>query len=403
MRKFKYMAMNLQKETFTGTFVAENEKDLAIQLSKQGLFLVTSTPYTDGTPNIFFSTSSKVNRSELTIFARQFAIMINAGVSIVGCLEILKSQKYSSLLKGVLERIYDDVKGGIMLSDSINKHKKIFPNFFRSMIRVGENSGKLDTVLISLADYYETDTAIKKKIKGAMAYPIALSVMMVGIIILMLVFIVPTFREALSDLEITPQGLTAAVYNISDFVLQNGLTILYIILAIVGIGFVFGLTEKGKYYFDVFKIKCPGVGNIIMDLIAARFARGFGLLLSSGMDVVDAMENIKIVLGNRYVEERFEKAMEDVKHGMTLTMAFQNYKLFPQMMIQMISVGEKTASLDDVLNRSCAFFDEQVESSLTSITSKIQPIMLAIMGLVVGVLFIAVYSPMLDIMSGFGA
>lgn len=403
MRKYKYTAINLQKETFKGTFMAENEKDLAIQLSKQSLFLISCAPYSDGTPNQFFAVSSKVNRSELTVFARQFAIMINAGVSIVGCLDILKSQKYSAMMKGVLERVYDDVKSGLMLSDSINKHKKVFPNFFRSMVRVGENSGKLDTVLISLADYYETDTAIKKKIKGALSYPIALMVMMVGIIVLMLAFIVPTFRESLEDLEITPQGLTAAVYDISDFVLQHGMTMLAIIVGIVAIFFLFGLTEKGKYYYDVFAVKCPGVGNIVMDLIAARFARGFGLLLSSGMDIVEAMENILIVLGNKYVEERFKKAMEDVKHGMTLTMAFTNYKLFPQMMIQMISVGEKTASLDDVLNRTCAFFDEQVETSLSSITSKIQPIMLAIMGLVVGVLFIAIYSPMLDIMSGFGA
>lgn len=399
MRKYKYTAINLQKETFKGTFIAENEKDLAIQLSKQSLFLVSCAPYSETSPSTFFSVSGKVNRSELTIFARQFAIMINAGISILGCIEILKSQKYSAMLKSILERVYDDVKSGMMLSDAINKHKKVFPNFFRSMIKVGESSGKLEMVLISLADYYETDMKIKKKVKSALSYPISLSVMLVGIIILMLAFIVPTFRDSLKDMDITPSGITAVVYNISDFVLAHGLTVLAVIAGIVAVVFLISITPQGKYWFDVFKIKCPGVGKIITDLITARFARGFGLLLSSGMDIVEAMENICIVLGNRYVEKRFKKAIDDVRHGMTLTMAFTNYKLFPQMMIQMISVGEKTAALDDVLSRSCNFFDEQVETTLTSITSKIQPIMLAVMGLVVGVLFIAVYSPMLEIMN----
>ena len=402
MRKYKYVAVNLQKESFKGTFIAENEKDLAIQLSKQSLFLVSCAPYSDSSPNTFFTVSGKVSLSELTVFARQFAIMINAGISIVGCLDILKSQKYSAMLRNILERIYDDVKSGMMLSDAINKHKKIFPNFFRSMIKVGESSGKLEMVLISLADYYESDMKIKKKVKSSLSYPVSLAVMLVGIIVLMLAFIVPTFKDALKDMDITPSGITAAVYNLSDFILLHGKTILLVILAVVALVWLVLITPKGKYWFDVFKVKCPGIGKITTDLITARFARGFGLLLSSGMDIVEAMENICIVLGNRYVEKRFRQAMEDVKHGMSLTMAFESYKIFPQMMNQMIAVGEKTAALDDVLGRTCSFFDEQVESSLTSITSKIQPIMLAVMGGVVGVLFIAVYSPMLEIMNNIG-
>ncbi len=392
--------MNLQKEIFKGTFVAQNEKDLAVQLAKQSLFLLSAKPYSDATPSAFFSVSGKVKLAELTVLARQFAIMINAGITVVDCLEILKSQPYTAMLKKVLEKIHEDVTGGLMLSDAINKHKKVFPDFFRSMIKVGELSGKLELVLNSLADYYESDTKIKKSIKSAMSYPIVLLVMMVGIVAVMLAYIIPTFRKALSSLDITPTGLTAVVYGLSDFILANGLRILAITAGVIALLWLIGRTKWGKFQYARLFTNFPGIGRIMTNLVTARFARAFGLLLASGMNIVDAMENVANMLGNPYIEQKFRKAIVDVRHGMSLTMAFRSYKIFPQMMIQMVSVGEKTASLDDVMNRSCNFFDDQVETSLKSIASKIQPAMLAIMGVIVGVLFIAVYSPMLGIMQG---
>ena len=159
-------------------------------------------------------------------------------------------------------------------------------------------------------------------------------------------------------------------------------------------------TEKGKYAFDVIKLKIPFVKTVTRNMITARFARSFGLLLSSGMDLNDALDAVEIVIGNRYTVKMFKKAADNVRHGMSLTIAFKMYDLFPEMMIQMISIGEKTASLDDVLTRSCTFFDTQVETSLNSLISKIQPVMLLIMGGVVGSLFIGVYSPILSIMNG---
>ena len=399
MRKYKYTAVNLQKETFKGTFIAKNEKDLALQLSKQSLFLVSATPYSDATPNAFFSVSGKVKTNELAVFCRQFAIMINSGIPILGCIEILKTQSYSGMLKKILDKVCEDVKAGLMLSEAIDKHKKVFPEFFRSMLKIGEMSGKMDMVLTSLADYYEKDLSIKKKVKGALAYPIMLLVLTLAIVVVMLAFIVPTFRTNLSALEVEPEGLTLAVYNLSDFMLANWLYILAVIGVTVCLLWGIGLTKKGRYFYDYLALHLPIVKKIKTDLITARFARGFALLLASGMDVVDAMDSISIVLGNKWLLERFKKAKEEVEHGMTLTTAFRMYKLFPEMLIQMVSIGEKTAALDEVLNRSCVFFDEQVETSLNAIVSKIQPIMLCIMGAVVAVLFMAVYSPMLSMMT----
>ena len=400
MQKYKYTAVNLAKEKFSGIFIAKDEHDLAVQLSKQNLYLISFKIYKGGSPSSFFTLGTgKLKTQDITTFCRQYAIMVNSGMSLMSALDILKTQPYNAFLKSILEVVAEDVKGGMMLSEAFNKHDKAFPEFFRSMVYVGEVSGKLDLVFNSLADYYETDAKIKKKTKSAMAYPTMLAVMTIGILIAMLSFIVPTFRKSLESLEVKAEGITKVVYDLSDFVLNNYQMILLVTFAVIFLLFVFLKTKRGKYVFDVFKIKAPLIGKVTTDLITARFARGFSLLLSSGMDISDAMVSIQVVLGNRDVAKRFKKATDDVLQGASLCGALQKYKLFPDMMIQMVAVGEKTASLDEVLTRSCAFFDDRVETTLTSVTSKIQPIMLMLMGLIVGTLFIAIYSPMISIMT----
>lgn len=400
MQQYKYTAINLQKEEVSGHFIAQDEEDLAIQLSKQGLYLVTCAPYSGKSPSAFFTLGTgKIKLAELTTFCRQYAIMVNSGISLLGGIEILKEQNFSSYFRHLLQIIYEDLKAGMMLSDAMAKHKGVFPDFFRSMIKVGETSGKIDVVLNSLADYYERDNAIKKKVRSAFSYPIMLLCMTVGIVILMLAFVIPNFRESLSSLEIEPTGLTKAVYDISDFLLAYWLYLLAGVVLLILALFAFGKTTRGRYTYDWLKVHAPIIRRVNIDLITARFARGFGLLLSSGMDITDALDAVIIVFGNRDVEKRFKAAAEDVRHGTTMAIAFSQYKLFPDILTQMVAVGEKTASLDEVLERSCSFFDDAVETSLTSVTSKIQPILLLLLGGIIGTLFIAVYSPMLTIMT----
>lgn len=399
MKKFKYEAINLAKKKFTGTYLAENEKQLAQELAKQNLYLISAKVTTDSPASSFINLGNKVKMSDLTTFCRQFAIMSNSGMSIVQALDVLKAQDYDKFFKQLLADIHEDVKAGIMLSDALNKHKKVFPNFFKSMIKVGEASGKLEIVMNSLADYYESDAALRKKTKGAMAYPLMLLAMTVAITILMMLFVVPTFKETLAEMDVEMPGLTKAISDLSDYMLANWKKMLIIIVSALVVFKIVGMTKKGKYFYDTLALKIPLFKNINISRITARFARGFGLLLSSGMDIIEAMEEISIILGNKNIEARFKQATEDVRQGMSLTMAFESYKLFPEILIQMISVGERTASLEEVLERSCGFFDEQAESALKAFTSAIQPVMLLIMGGVVGTLFIAIYSPMLSIMT----
>lgn len=399
MKQYKYTALNINKQKFTGTFLAEDEKDLAVQLAKQNLYLVSASEYSGKTPSAFFTLGTgKVNMAELTMFCRQFSIMINTGIPVLECLESLLEQEFSTFFKNIMQIIYDDVKSGIVLSEALNKHSKVFPDFFRNMVYVGEVSGKLDQVFSALADYYDRDASVKKKVKGALSYPIMLGAMTIGIVVLMLAFVIPTFRDSLSALDVQLSGITKAVYGVSDFLINYWLYILAVLIVVIGGLVIFSKTIVGKDFFDKLKINTPFIKTVQINLLTSRFARSFALMLSSGMDIADALDAVVVILGNRDVERRFRKASEEVKHGSKLAVAFEKYKLFPPILLQMVAVGERTASLEDILNRSCGYFDEQVETSLNSLTSKIQPIMLIVMGVIIATMFLAVYSPMISIM-----
>ncbi|MCD7729365.1 MAG: type II secretion system F family protein [Clostridia bacterium] len=399
MKKFKYKAVNLYGKKFNGIFLAENEQDLREQLAKQNLYLVSSKAATDKTPNAFFSTTGKVSVNELSTFCRQFAIMLNSGTSIIDTLEILRTQAFSKFFCKTLDMVFEDVKAGLLLSEAMAKHKKIFPDFFRSMVRVGEISGALDEVMVSVADYYESDSKMKSALKSAMIYPTILIIMAIGIIVLLVVFVIPTFIDAFSSIDVEMPKLTLVLYDVSQWIIANWMILILAIVAVIALWMLFLHTTKGRYLWDKCKFHMPLVGNIIENTISSRFCRAFSLLVASGMDIVDAMDEMAVVLGNKYVAEQFKKATEDVRQGMTLTMALQSYKLFPTMLIQMISIGERTGELESVLNKSTSFFENQVQRSIASVTSVIQPVILLIIGGSVGLLFYAVYSPMLSIMN----
>ena len=399
MQKYKYTAVNLENKKIKGTFIANDEKDLAEQLAKQSLYLVSSSIYTGNTPSAFFTLGTgKVTLPELTSFCRQFSIMTNTHIPLLECIDILKNQPFSGYFKKILDVIYDDVKGGMLLSEALEKHAKVFPDFFRSMVYVGEMSGRLDVVFNALADYYERDSAMRQKLMSAMAYPLMLLGLTFAIAIAMLVFIIPTMKDSLKDMDVPIEGITKTIYDMSDFVLEWWQAILSGVM-LVGIGiFLFLMTEKGKFVRDVILVKMPLLKTIQINTLTARFARAFALLLASGTDLTDALDAVSVVLTNRYMRKHFQIATDYVRHGMSLTNAFESVGLFPTMLTKMVAIGERTNALDDVLTRSCNYFDAQLEASFASFSSKIQPIMIAFMGLVVGVMFIAIYSPMLSIM-----
>lgn len=402
MKKYKYTAVNIEKKRFSGIFVAEDEQHLRKQLAQQNLYLVSCRVVKNETPNAFFSVTGKVQIKELTNFCRQYAIMLNSGISILESLNQLKQQKYTGYFKALLYIIYDDVKVGLLLSQAMEKHKKIFPEFFRSMIYVGEVSGNLEKVLISLADYYDNEIALRKKITGALAYPCCMGILIVAVVVLMLVFIAPTFKKTLDQMDIDQKDfntLTIMVFDMSDWLIKNGMTLVYVVVILVAIIFFALKTQKGKDFFDMVKYKIPLIREVQINMVASKFVKSLGLLLSSGMNMTEALDVVEHLLGNRYAESKFKHVVEDVRQGTSLTFAMEQYKIFPQLLIQMISTGEKTGGVEEILLRTMNFFDAQVENALLKATSMIQPVMLCVMGIVIGGMFIAIYSPMLTIMN----
>lgn len=398
MKKYKYVAYNLDRKKFSGYYFADSEEHLRSMLAQQDLYVVSCRVVVEKSPKSFFKFQSKIKMKEITHFCRQLAIMINASIELINCLEILKGQSFTKAFKAILETIYEDVKSGQLLSEAMEKHKKVFPNFFRNMVYVGEKSSSLEKVLTNIADYYENEGRAKAKVKGALVYPMVLLVMTIGILVLMMVFVIPTFRESFSELDMEMPPITMAIFNLSDFVIANWTTILLVAVAVI-LGFKFiSKTPSGRMFFDTLYMQIGFLKRYQVAKVTSIFARSFGLLLASGMHIVEAMEVVQRILGNKYIEKKFVKATDQVRDGESLTVALEKMNIFPPMLIQMVSVGEQTASLDESLLHTCAHFDEQRANALNAIMSTIQPILMAFMGVSIGIIFIAVYSPMLSIM-----
>ena len=398
MKKFKYTAYNLDHKKYTGFYFANDEQHLRTLLSAQQLFLISCKEVSDRGPSAFFSLTGKVKMKELTYFCRQLAIMINSSIELINCLEILKNQVFSKYFKQILDRVYEDVQTGMLLSEAMAKHKKVFPEFLRNMVYVGEMSSSLEKVLDNIAEYYESEMRTKSKIKSALVYPITLAILTVAILALMMILVVPTFRNSLGSMEIEMPALTMAIFNISDFVTQNFLTLFGGIIGFILLMKLFGKTNSGRLFFDTLSMKISFTKRYQVAKTTSIFARSFGLLLASGMHIVDAMEVVQKILGNKYIEKKFAQATEAVRGGISLTKAIEDMQVFPPMLLQMVSVGEKTASLDESLLRTSGYFDEELSHALSSMMSLIQPLLMAVMGISIGVIFLAVYSPMLSIM-----
>ena len=400
MRKFKFKAINLEKKKFSGTYLAESEDDLRIKLSEMDLFLVSSKEVKEGVKNPFASLLGNVSSKELAGFCTQFSILLDSSMEAIDCLNLLKEQQKNSYFKKVLESVCEDVQSGMSIAKAMEKHKKVFPNFVVSMIYVGEMSSSLNVVLKSLADYIESDNKLKAKVKGALIYPTVIMILMLSIIILMMVFVIQTFRTSLGRLEVEMPALTMAIYNISDFFVANWLYVLAVIVGVILLTKLIVSTKKGKYAWDKIKINTPLIKKIARNLATARLARGLGLLLRSGMKLVEGMEIAKKLIGNSYVERKFEKAISDVQEGKALVKALEDMKIFDKVFIQMVGVAEKTATLENGMFRASTYYDEQASATLTNLTNLIQPAMLIIVGIVVAVIFLAVYSPITAMMTG---
>ena len=399
MKKFKYNATDRNGKKIKGNFVAESETEMKEMLSKAGYFVTSFRQVSTTDLSAFFSLSGKVKVNELSQFCNQFSIMISAGISIAESIEVASEQSFSKLLRSTLKKVLEDLKQGVLLSDAMAKHPKVFPPFFSSMVYVGESAGCLDRVLVNVAEYYQLEERTKKKVRGALAYPIILLIMLIGVVAVMLGFVIPSFVGAFQKMGSEMPPLTMAIFNLSAFFRDNFLYILAFTFAIIVVLWALRFLPSVREFYDKLKVTLPVFRKINMAIFTSRFCRSLGLLLSSGSDSLSALENLKKTITNRYLAKQFDKVIVNVKMGMSISSALSSEMKVSPILIQMIVVGERTGELDAILIKTAPYFDAQAEASLNLITTIVQPAIMLLLGVVVAILFIAIYSPILQMIT----
>lgn len=396
MNKYKYVATNQEGKKLKGTFVAENENQMKEMLLKAGYYVSSYRQVSTKDFSSFFSLSSKIKVTELSQFCNQFSAMISAGISIVEGIDVCCEQSFSGKLKSTLRKIKEDLRQGVSLSEAMKKHPKVFPSFFSSMVFVGESAGCLDRVLVAVAKYYELENKTKKKIKSSLAYPFILILMLLGVVIVMMVFVIPRFITSFSAMDVTLPPLTMGIFNLSIFFQENILYILAITFALIVVIFLLRMLPAVQDFNDKMKVTLPVFKKINLAVFTSRFCRSLGLLLNSGSDTLSALETLHETITNKELQRKFERVINDVRMGMALSAAISVEMDLSPILIQMIIVGEKTGELDQVLLDTAPFFDDEVERSLNLITTIVQPTVMVLLGGVVALLFVAMYSPILE-------
>ena len=378
---------------------ASDALSLRAQMRQDKIHLLSFTQIKEEKQNEFFAVSSKVKFNEVVLFFRQFAVMLKAGIPLSECLNSLHKQKFSIPFRNVLQTVYLDVESGVLLSEAFAKHPKVFPRFFVSMVGIGEVSGSLDKVMTNMADYYENDRRIKKKVSSAMVYPSLLISMIFLVIIFLCLFVLPNFESTISQLGGEVPAITRIVMSVSDFIQDYIFILLPGAAMIVFLVVIFFNTKAGKYVKDVLMLNLPIISTVQRNLITARFARAFIILLGSGMNMIDVLENLQKMLGNEVLKKKFNFTVEEVKRGRSISVSIASTGLFPPILTQMLNVGENSGNIEEVLESTGAFFDEQVESSIAKAVAAIEPICILLLGAIVCLVVLSVLVPMMSMMS----
>lgn len=337
----------------------------------------------------------KPKHPDLVIFTRQFATMISSGISIMECLDILADQAEDPGFCYALNTVIERVKSGIDLSEAMLEHPGVFPDIYCNMIAAGEASGQLEGILARLAEYQEASEALRREIKSAMTYPAMSLVMVGGITVFLLVSIIPKFQEIFDGM-----GQKLPVVTLFVLFCSKMLTTYYYILIAMAIGLFVTYKQmcknpKGRYILDVAFLKAPVFGSLMQKVAISRFSRTFSTLLKSGVPILAALEITAKTAGNMLIENAIKDAMESVKVGETLSKPLGDCWVFPKMVVRMIAIGEKSGALEGLLAKIADFFDDQVRASVDALTSLIEPLMIGVMGTIVGTIVLAIFMPIM--------
>lgn len=402
---YSYRVRDRQGKVISGKLEADNEASVSQRLREMGYFVIgveeERVSFGKKEMHIF---KPKVKTKDVTVFTRQFATMINAGLPLVKCLNILSEQTESPVLTEIVVDVQHEVEMGRSLSEALAKHPDVFKELYSSMVRAGEIGGVLDDVLLRIATTLESEDEIRRRIKSALTYPVAMFAISILLLIVMLVFVVPTFEDMFADIGADLPFLTKIIMQISHF-LVSWMGAILIIGLIVGAVFLrrWMKTPNGRRKIDAFKLKLPVFGSLFHKMSLSRFSRTLGTLVASGVPILQALEITSKTVGNVLVAEAVDNVRSGVKEGDSIARPLGQSPLFPPMVTQMLAIGEETGALDTMLNKVSDFYDSEVSATVESLTSLLEPLMIVFLGVVVGTIVIALYMPIFSLISQFSS
>ncbi|MCT4565297.1 MAG: type II secretion system F family protein [Maledivibacter sp.] len=398
MPEYRYEAINKTGEKEKGSYEAENKDYVLNMLKGKELFPVKVEEVVKAR-EIGIKIFNKVKVKDIAIFCRQFHVMLNAGVSIIKCLDILRYQTDNKRLKLVLSVVYEEVQKGLTFSEALKSHGDVFPPLLIHMVEAGEVSGTLDIIMERMSVHYEKENKIQNKVKGAMIYPIILSIVSILVVVFLLTFVMPTFVGMFTE-----SGVLLPMPTRILLVLSNGIKSHWYFILLVVITAIYGMkkyiaTDSGSLVIDHIKMKVPIVKGTTQKIITSRFTRTMSTLLVSGIPLIQAIEIVSKIVQNRIVEKGLLDVKEDIRKGIDLATPVERIGFFPPMVTSMIRIGEESGSLDEILDKTANFYDEEVEVALHKMVTMLEPLMIVFMAVIIGGIVIAMVLPMFEMVN----
>jgi type IV pilus assembly protein PilC len=396
---YAYKVRDRDGKMAAGSMEAESEEAVVGRLRQLGYAPISIEPEKGAglKTEVKLPGTGRVKLKDLAVFSRQFATMINSGLSLLRSLTILGEQTSNRRLGEVIIQVRAEVEKGTSLSAALARHPKVFNRLYISMVRAGEIGGFLDQVLVKVAETFEKEVELRGKIRSAMTYPVVVSIMVVGIVSAMLIFIVPTFENLYSSLGTLP--LPTRMLMGASNILRRFFPV--VVLAVVALVFLFRrwkATDSGRYQWDKFKLKVKVFGPLFHKSALSRFSRTLSTLIRSGVPILQALEIVGETVNNMVISRAVRDVQDSVREGESLATPLAKHATFPAMVVQMMAVGEETGALDTMLSKVADFYDQEVEAAVASLTSMIEPILIAVMGAAVGMV-IALYMPLFNIIN----
>ena len=400
MPTFEYTARNMTNgQILKGTFEGKNKDELLQHLKKSKLTLVSQREAAKGPGFAALRKAQSIKTRDIVIFTRQFATMINAGLPLVQSLDILAKQTENKALQDVTRSVVFDVESGHTLADAFAKHPKAFPDLYVNRVAAGEAGGILDTILLRLATFLEKSDALIRKVKGAMVYPAVIFAVAGIAVAVLLIFVIPTFQSMFASVNLELPLPTRIVIGASDLLINY-----WWLLGLVIAGIFFAIrsyyaTTDGRKRIDALMLNLPVLGDLLRKSAVSRFTRTLGTLISSGVSILDGLEITAKTAGNRVIHDAVMESRASIAGGETIAAPLEKSKVFPPMVISMISVGESTGGLDEMLSKIADFYDEEVDVAVSALLSLMEPIMIVVLGVIVGGMVVAMYLPIFDMVN----